>query len=146
MLFSRSFTIDQLSVGQTDSIQKQLTENDVMQFAQASGDENPIHLDEEAGKASIFGQRVVHGILVSGLISSVIAGKLPGNGSVYLGQTLRFTKPTFINDTITATVTVTEIDTTRNRVTLKTICTNQHDETVITGEATVLPPYASEVA
>lgn len=146
MTSPKPFTVDRLFVGQTASVQKKLTENDVKLFAKASGDENPIHLDEDAGKASIFGQRVVHGILVSGLISSVIAGKLPGNGSIYLGQELKFVKPTFIDDTVTATITVTEIDPVKKRVKLSTVCTNQNGNIVITGEATVLPPLAPEAA
>lgn len=135
-----NYTIDNIYVGQTAEFKKQLTNEDVFSFSMASGDINPVHLDEEAGKNSVFGQRVVHGILVSGLISAVIANKLPGNGSIYLGQELRFTRPTFIGDTVTAKVEVIAVDTEKNRVRLKTTCSNQHGDVVITGEALVLAP------
>lgn len=135
-----NYTIDNIYVGQTAEFKKPLTNEDVFSFSMASGDINPVHLDEEAGKNSVFGQRVVHGILVSGLISAVIANKLPGNGSIYLGQELRFTRPTFIGDTVTAKVEVIAVDTEKNRVRLKTTCSNQHGDVVITGEALVLAP------
>jgi 3-hydroxybutyryl-CoA dehydratase len=135
-----SYTVEQLSIGQSDSFTKTITDADVLAFANASGDMNPVHIDDAAGKASIFKQRVVHGILVSGLISAVLASKLPGAGTIYLAQNIKFTKPTFIGDTITATVEVVNIDADKNKVSLKTICTNQHGDIVIIGEATVLPP------
>ncbi|KIS44078.1 MaoC family dehydratase [Kosakonia radicincitans] len=129
-----------LQTGQKAQFTKKLTEEDVINFAEASGDMNPVHLDDDAGKKSIFGQRVVHGILVSGLISAVIANKLPGKGSIYLAQDLKFTKPTFIGDTVTATVEIIAIDTEKKRVSLKTTCTNQHGDVVIKGEALMLSP------
>lgn len=134
------YTIEQLSIGQSDCFTKTITDADVLAFANASGDMNPVHIDDAAGKASIFKQRVAHGILVSSLISAVLASKLPGAGTIYLSQNIKFTKPTFIGDTITATVEVLNIDADKNRVLLKTNCTNQHGDIVITGEATVLPP------
>lgn len=135
-----SYTIEQLSIGQSDCFTKTITDSDILAFANASGDMNPVHIDDEAGKASIFKQRVVHGILVGGLISAVLAKKLPGAGTIYLAQTLKFIKPVFIGDTITATVEVINIDINKNRVVLNTVCTNQHGVIVIAGEATVLPP------
>ncbi|EPA1042955.1 MaoC family dehydratase [Enterobacter bugandensis] len=134
------YTIKQLSIGQSECYTKKITDSDIMAFANASGDMNPVHTDDEAAKSSIFKQRIAHGILVSGLISAVLANKLPGAGSIYLAQTLKFIKPTFIDDTITATVEVINIDRDKNKVTLKTFCTNQHGITVITGEAIVLAP------
>lgn len=133
-------TASYLQIGQKAQFQKQLTDEDVFNFATASGDNNPVHLDDIAGKNSIFGQRVVHGLLVSGLISAVIANKLPGKGSIYLGQDLKFTKPTFIGDTVTATVEVIAVDTEKHRIRLKTTCTNQFGDVLITGEALVLSP------
>ncbi|PDO82024.1 MaoC family dehydratase [Kosakonia sacchari] len=139
-------SIHNLHIGQCAEFKKTLTDNDVADFALASGDTNPVHLDESAGRESIFGQRVVHGILVSGLISAVIANKLPGNGSIYLGQDLKFIKLTFIGDTITATAEVIAINCEKNRVRLKTTCTNQHGDKVIVGEAVVLPPLEKALA
>lgn len=137
------YTIEQLSIGQSDCFTKTLTDADVLAFAHASGDMNPVHIDAAAGKSSIFKQRVVHGILVSGLISAVLASKLPGAGTIYLAQNLKFIKPTFIGDTVTATVEVVSIDVFKNRVTLKTVCKNQHGHIVIIGKAEVLPPKNS---
>lgn len=139
-------TASNLRIGQCAEFKKKLTDEDVVNFARASGDVNPVHLDEDAGRNSIFGQRVVHGILVSGLISAVIANKLPGEGSIYLGQELKFTKPTFIGDTITVMAEIIAIDIEKNRVRLKTICTNQHGDVVIAGEALVLPPGGKEIS
>ncbi|WP_373224918.1 MaoC family dehydratase [Enterobacter cloacae complex sp. ESBL7] len=137
-----SFTIDQLTVGQTASFRKTITETDVINFASASGDMNPVHIDKLAGKASIFGDRVAHGLLVSGLISTVLGTRLPGNGTIYLGQEMKFTRPTYIGDTITATVEVENIDHEKKRIRLKTTCTNQDGVVVITGTATAMPPKA----
>ncbi|MGK2893079.1 MaoC family dehydratase [Klebsiella michiganensis] len=137
-----SFTIDQLTVGQTASFRKTITETDVINFASASGDMNPVHIDKLAGKESIFGDRVAHGLLVSGLISTVLGTRLPGNGTIYLGQEMKFTRPTYIGDTITATVEVENIDHEKNRIRLKTTCTNQDGVVVITGTATAMPPKA----
>ncbi|MGK3042183.1 MaoC family dehydratase [Klebsiella michiganensis] len=137
-----SFTIDQLTVGQTASFRKTITETDVINFASASGDMNPVHIDKLAGKESIFGDRVAHGLLVSGLISTVLGTRLPGNGTIYLGQEMKFTRTTYIGDTITATVEVENIDHEKNRIRLKTTCTNQDGVVVITGTATAMPPKA----
>lgn len=139
-------TFKNLYIGQTAEFTKQLTDEDVFNFAKASGDVNPVHLNDDAGKKSIFGQRVVHGMLVSGLISAVIANKLPGNGSIYLGQELKFIKPTFIGDTVTAIAEVIAIDVEKNRARLKTTCMNQHGDIVIKGEALVLLPAKKEMA
>ena len=97
-------------VGMTASTSKTITETDVILFAGISTDINPVHLDEEAAKNGIFKKRVAHGILVSGLISAVLGNKLPGPGSIYMGQELRFTAPVFIGDTITAEVEIIEVD------------------------------------
>ncbi|EIC82124.1 MaoC family dehydratase [Serratia sp. M24T3] len=134
------YTILELSVGQSASFTKTISDADVLSFAKASGDMNPVHIDEEAGKLSVFKNRVVHGILVSGLISAALASELPGAGTIYLGQELKFIKPTFIGDTITAHIEVIEIDLERKRVRLSTTCVNQHGDAVIKGIATVLPP------
>jgi len=125
-------------VGDTASVTKRFTQEDVEKFAELSGDRNPIHLDEERAKGSRFGRRIAHGMLTSSLISNVIGNELPGVGSIYLGQTLQFLAPVFPGDTITARATVTSVREDKPIVKIETVCTNQRDETVIKGEATVL--------
>lgn len=115
---------DELSVGQTAEYSKTVTDADVMSFATVTGDFNPVHVDDEAGAKSRFGGRIAHGMLSAGLISAALASKLPGPGSIYLGQTLRFTAPVRIGDTVTVAVTVTEL-LTKKRLKLSTICRNQ---------------------
>lgn len=132
-------TFDQLQLGDTDSFTKTITETDVVLFAGISGDLNPAHMDEVSASASPFKGRIAHGALVAGLISTVIGTKLPGNGSIYLKQESNFVKPVYFNDTITATVTVVE-KTEKKRVILDTVCTNQHGDVVITGQAIVFAP------
>ena len=107
-------------------------------FAGASGDHNPIHLDEEHAKGTRFGRRIAHGMLTSSLISNVIGNELPGVGSIYLSQTLQFLAPVFAGDIITARATVTSVREDKPIVKLETVCANQRDEVVIKGEATVL--------
>ena len=102
-------TFDELKVGQKASVQKTFTAADVTAFAGISLDVNPIHMSDEAAKESVFGRRVVHGILTSGLISAVLANKLPGPGTIYLGQDLRFTAPVFLGDDVKAEVEIAEI-------------------------------------
>lgn len=126
----------ELSVGQTASISKQITSEDVLAFAALSMDDNPIHVDEEAGKASIFKQRIAHGYYVASFISAVIARDLPGPGSIYLGQELAFRRPVYLGDTVTATVTVSELPK-PGLVKLATVCRNQDDQVVIEGVATI---------
>ena len=124
--------------GDSAEITKTIEQADVDAFADLTGDHNPVHVDEEFAKTTRFRRRIVHGMLTASLISSVLANKLPGEGSVYLGQTLKFVAPVFPGDTITARVTVKEIREDKPIVKLETICINQHDEIVIRGEATVL--------
>ncbi|PJF44240.1 MAG: enoyl-CoA hydratase [Phototrophicales bacterium] len=130
-------------IGQSASRTKTFTDEDVRIFAELCGDTNPIHLDDEYAKQSVFGQRVVHGMLTASLISALLANDFPGPGSIYLSQNLKFTKPVFIGDTITATVTVTGFRPEKRIVSLETICTNQHGEKVIQGDAVILAPSES---
>ena len=130
-------TFSDLAVGQTASLQKTFTEADIATFAEISLDSNPIHLSDEYAKKTVFGARVVHGILTAGLISAVIANRLPGPGSIYLGQDLRFTAPVFLGDTVTAQVEIAELREDKKIVKLTTTCVNQHGQAVITGLATV---------
>lgn len=126
------------NVGDSAEITKTIEQTDVDAFADVTGDHNPVHVDEEFAKSTRFGRRIAHGMLTASLISSVLANKLPGEGSVYLGQTLKFVAPVFPGDEITARVTVKEIREDKPVLKLETICINQRDEIVIRGEATVL--------
>lgn len=131
---------EDLAVGQFAEHAKTVTDADIVLFAGVTGDFNPVHVDVEAGARSRFGGRIAHGMLGAGFISAAIAMRLPGPGSIYLGQTLRFTAPVRIGDTITARVEVLELVPSKRRVKLSTVCRNQRGETVIEGEATVLLP------
>jgi 3-hydroxybutyryl-CoA dehydratase len=131
--------LDELSVGMTASAGKTITEADILLYAAVSTDTNPLHLDAEAAAVGPFKERVAHGMLTAGLISAVMGNRLPGPGTVYLGQTLRFRAPVKIGDTVTATVEVTTIDAARKRATLKTVC-SVAGRPVLDGEATVLVP------
>ena len=127
-----------LSIGDTAEITKTIEQSDIDAFARVTGDHNPVHVDEEFAKTTRFGRRIAHGMLTASLISAVLANKLPGEGSVYLGQTLQFVAPVFPGDEITARVTVKEIREDKPIVKLETICMNQREEVVVRGEATVL--------
>jgi 3-hydroxybutyryl-CoA dehydratase len=129
---------EEIEVGQSAEFTKSISDEDVMSFAKITGDFNPVHVDEVAASSSQFGGRIAHGMLTAGLISAALAGKLPGPGSVYLSQTLRFTAPVRIGDIVTATVQVIEIAAAKRRVKLSTVCTNQRGEKVIDGEALVM--------
>lgn len=128
---------EDIHIGQTASIEKAFADTDVMKFAELSLDFNPLHLDEKVAAKSIFQRRIVHGILVSSLISATIGTKLPGEGAIYLGQNLKFTKPVFIGDRIKATVTVTQIREDKRIIYLETKCFNQSDDIVIDGDAVI---------
>ena len=130
-------TFSDLYVGQKASLQKTFTAADVTLFGGISLDVNPLHMSDEFAKTSIFGKRVVHGILTSGLISAVLANKLPGPGTIYLGQELKFVAPVFLGDDISAEVEVAELREDKKIVKLNTTCYNQDGKPVITGMATV---------
>ena len=133
-------TIQELKVGDSASMAKTISESDVYLFAGITGDLNPAHTDEVSASQTPFGGRIAHGILSAGLISAVLGMRLPGPGTIYLGQELKFTKPVRFGDTVTATCTVTEILAEKNIVKLDTTCTNQNGDVVIKGMATVMPP------
>ncbi|MFL6333903.1 MAG: MaoC family dehydratase [Pyrinomonadaceae bacterium] len=129
-----------LKVGDSAAISKTVADEDVRAFAELTGDRNPVHLDEEYAASTRFGRRIAHGMLGASLISAVLANELPGRGTVYLSQTLRFTAPVFLGDTVTARVTVKAVREDKPVVTLETVCTNQRGERVVEGEAVVLVP------
>ena len=126
-----------ISVGQKASLTKTFTDEDVRKFAEVSLDVNPLHLDDEYAKTTIFGKRIAHGVLTCGLISAVLANKLPGQGTIYLGQEVRFSAPVYLGDSITAVCTVTEKRDDKKIIKLDTVCTNQDGKVVVSGVATV---------
>jgi phosphate acetyltransferase len=138
--FLENRTYDQIKAGDTASLERAVTENDIELFALVSGDVNPAHLDAEFAAKDIFGKPVAHGMWTASLVSAVLGTTLPGPGCIYLGQTIAFTKPVFPGDTVTATVTVLEKQDKKRLVRLETVCTNQDGETVLKGEATVIAP------
>ncbi len=123
--------------GDTESISKQITEEDVRVYSDISLDTNPVHLDPEYASRTRFGQRIAHGLYVAGLISAVIGTKIPGPGAIYTGQTLRFVRPVYLGDIVTATATISKYDRERGRMTLQTVCKNQGGEAVLEGEAEI---------
>jgi 3-hydroxybutyryl-CoA dehydratase len=133
-----------MKVGDTAELTRTIEQADIQAFADLTGDHNPVHVDEEFAKTTRFGRRIAHGMLTASLISSVLANKLPGEGSVYLGQTLQFVAPVFPGDTITARVIVKEAREGKSIVKLETVCMNQRDEFVLRGEATVLLPQKAQ--
>ena len=126
-----------LKVGDKALLSKAFTEEEVFQFANISTDKNPLHLDKNFGGASVFGQRIVHGMLVASLFSGLIGMKLPGVGSIYLGQSLTFKAPVAIDEQITASVEIINIREDKPIVTLRTVCINSEGAVVIEGEAVV---------
>src|SRR5688572_14065387 len=129
-----------LAVGQAAEFSKTVTEADVVLFAGITGDFNSAHVDEVSASKSRFKGRIAHGLLSAGFISACIAMRLPGPGSIYLSQSLRFVRPVRIGDTVTARVTIAELIPPKRRVRLTTQCHNQQGELVIDGEATVQVP------
>ena len=137
--FRGTIVIEDLEVGMIRTLQKQVTDADIEMFATISTDRNPVHLDEEYARDTIFEGRIAHGMLTAGLISAVIGEQLPGHGTVYLGQTLKFMAPVRPGDVVRAEVQVDAIDHARRRVTLATRCLIG-DTVVLKGEAVVLAP------
>lgn len=127
-----------IKVGDQASFAKTISESDIYQFAGITGDFNPLHVDNEFAKNSFFKERIAHGILTAGFISSVIGMKLPGKNTIYLSQNLKFIAPVKIGDTIKAEVTVLEKIDKKKILVLQTRVKNQHGETVVDGEATVM--------
>ena len=128
------------NIGETASRTKTISDEDVRTFAQVSGDTNSIHLDESYAASTPFGRRIVHGMLTASLISAVIGNDLPGIGTIYLGQDLKFKAPVFIGDTVTATVEIVKYREDKRITTLRTTCTKADGTLVIEGEAVVIAP------
>jgi 3-hydroxybutyryl-CoA dehydratase len=132
-------TIKDIQVGDTAQIVRRVDHGDVASFVDAVGDYNPVHADREYAATTMFKEPIAPGIWTAGLISGVIGTRLPGPGAIYLAQELKFLKPVLFGDVITAWVEVVEVLRERNRVRLKTVCSNQRGEEVLTGEALVMP-------
>ena len=127
-----------IKIGDKFSTTREITDELIRAFAGVSGDHNPIHLDEEFAAKTRFGRRIAHGALSGALISAVLGNEFRERKIVYLSQTMKFTAPTFIGDTITATGTVKAIRESKGIVILDTVCTNQHGEMTVRGEAAVM--------
>ena len=128
----------QIQIGDQARLTRTITDEMVVAFADLVGDHNPVHLDEAFAATTRFGHRIAHGMLVAGLVSTVLASDLPGPGVVYLSQTLQFKAPVYLGDTITVTVEVVKVREDKPIVTLATVWTNQDGATVIEGEAVTL--------
>jgi acyl dehydratase len=133
-------TVDELAVGDSAELVRTVTADDVAAFVGAVGDDNPVHSDLGYAATTPFAVPIAPGIFTAGLISAVIGTRLPGPGSIYLSQTLKFVKPVKPGDSITARVEVVERLPERNRIRLRTVCTNDRGDEVLLGEAWVLPP------
>ena len=137
-------TIEELRVGERAEFSKTMTETDVYLYAGVTGDFNPAHINEEYAKRTHFKTRIVHGMLLAGLISGVLGCRLPGPGTVYIRQDMRFLAPVHVGDTITATVEILEVMTETERIKVRTVCANQEGAIVLDGEAIVSPPRRSK--
>ena len=135
-----NYTYSEITIGQTATYSKLIEERDVQLFAAVSGDVNPVHLDAEFAATTQFKNRIAHGMLSGAVISAAIAMELPGPGTIYLGQTLRFRAPVELDDTITVKLEVVDKKDKRNFVTLECKVYNQHDKLVVSGSAEVMAP------
>lgn len=127
-----------LKEGDSASLSKTITIEDIVKFAELTGDVNPVHLDEEFAKKTRFGGRIAHGMFGVSLVSAVLGTKLPGPGTIYLSQTIKFQAPVYPGDTVTATVKVVKVREDKPIITLETVCTNQKGDVVMSGEAAAL--------
>ena len=132
--------VHEIEVGDTAQFSKTVSESDVYLYAGLTGDLNPAHVDEVFARGTYFKQRVAHGMLSAGFISTILGTRLPGPGTIYMKQSLTFRAPVHLGDTITARAEVIEVNREKNRVRLSTTCTNQDGTLVLDGEALVSPP------
>ncbi|MCZ2720230.1 MaoC family dehydratase [Marinomonas sp. 15G1-11] len=131
--------INTFSIEQAIEVNNTVSKEDVHLFAQVTGDTNPVHLDDDYAATTSFGKTIAHGMLTAGFISAAIGTKLPGPGCIYLEQSLKFRAPVFIGDSVTTRITVSDINTRRKRLTLKTECI-VNDKVVVNGEAVIMIP------
>jgi len=133
-------SILELKIGDSAQISKRITERDINDFARATGDFNPVHLDQAYAEKTFFKGRIAHGLLSLGFISAILGNILPGHGAIYLSQEVKFLAPVRIGDTITAKVEVMELIPEKNRVKFRTTCINQEGNIVVDGTAWAMPP------
>lgn len=133
------YYLEDIEIGMTDGFARTITEADIVLFCGISGDTNPVHLNEDYAKGTMFKGRIAHGMLTAALVSTVLGTKLPGPGAIYVSQNLKFLAPVRAGDTVKATVTVREINAERKRVTLDTVCTVGETK-VVDGEAVIMVP------
>jgi 3-hydroxybutyryl-CoA dehydratase len=133
-------SIDELKVGDSAQISKSITETDINDFARVTGDFNPVHLDQAYAEKTMFKGRIAHGLLSVGLLSTVLGNILPGHGTIYLSQEVKFLAPVRIGDIITAQVEVLELIPEKNRAKFRTTCMNQDGKIVVDGIAWAMPP------
>jgi 3-hydroxybutyryl-CoA dehydratase len=133
------YNFEDLKLGQTASIARTVSEADILAFAGVSGDSNPVHVDEEFAASTMFKGRIAHGVLSVSYISTVIGTKLPGPGTIYLSQSVKFKAPVRIGDTVVTRVTITALEADKRRATLSTVCTVGDNEVTV-GEAQILLP------
>ena len=133
-------SIHELKIGDSAQISKTITEADIELFARATGDFNPVHLDQAYAEKTMFKGRIAHGLLSIGLLSSILGNILPGHGTIYLSQEAKFLAPVRIGDTITSKVEVSELIPEKNRAKFKTTCMNQDGKLVVDGIAWAMPP------
>ena len=145
MTDQKGYTADELELGMTASFEKIISNSDIISFAEASGDNNPLHLDDDFAASTMFKQRIAHGMLTASLISATIATRLPGTGTVYLSQSLRFRAPVLPGQSVKATVEVIDINTARGRVRLSCACAVEN-KVVLDGEAEVMVPKTRNAA
>jgi 3-hydroxybutyryl-CoA dehydratase len=138
-----SYCIEDLTIGQSASYTRTITEGDVQQFGAVSGDLNPLHFDEDYAKTTIFGGRIAHGMLSLSFLSTVLGTRLPGAGCIFLGATVRFKAPVRIGDTVVATCTVRDINAAKGRVIFDCVC-KVGETAVIEGEAMVKVPSRAQ--
>jgi 3-hydroxybutyryl-CoA dehydratase len=130
---------EDIKLGDTAEYAKTITEADILMFSAVSGDDNPVHINQEYAENSIFQTRIAHGMLTASLISTVVGTRLPGNGTIYLSQSTRFKAPVKIGETVTARVTVTELDPAKKRVKFATVCLVK-GKAILEGESLVIAP------
>jgi 3-hydroxybutyryl-CoA dehydratase len=138
-------TIEEIKLFETCEFSKTISESDVYLYAGVTGDLNPAHINEEYARQTFFKTRIAHGMLIAGFISTVVAMRLPGPGTIYIRQELNFLAPVRIGDTVTARVEVIEIMSEQKHLRLKTTCTKQDGTVVVDGEAVVSPPRKKKV-
>lgn len=140
MEYLSNFTYEEIQIGQQASLQRTLTQEDIILFASVSGDINPIHLDEEFAKKTLFGGIIAHGMWAGIFISTVLGTQLPGPGTIFLKENMRFRYPVRIGDTLTITLTVTEKQEEKKRIAFSSIIVNQDNKVVVEGDSLVIPP------